>query len=57
METQGGDFARCAVDLMVVVAIELGTKDLSAVLDHCDVFPGAGADDPILEPRYLRNIG
>jgi len=35
---------------MVVVAIELGTKDLSVVLNHGDVFPGAGADDPILEP-------
>jgi hypothetical protein len=39
-----GDLSRRARDLMVIVTIELGSKDFTAVLDGFDIFPGTGLD-------------
>jgi hypothetical protein len=38
------------VDLVVVITVHLGSKDLAGIFDGFDVFSGTGSDEPILEP-------
>jgi len=49
-KTDRGDFSGGRMDLVIIVALDFFVQDRASVRQGGDVFQGAGADNPILEP-------
>jgi hypothetical protein len=52
LEAQPGNLSRVAMDLMIAKAVDFAAERLSDLVNHLDIFLGAGTDKAVPEQQY-----